>query len=108
MGSFWFAAFGAGESTSLRIYRQGTEEHGQGGREDSEQPSLWELSAAELNTDRPEWQPGQVFVDMQTIKHLVLEGKASNGGFTIDQLTFPPGDCTIRPASASPELVPRA
>ena len=30
---------------------------------------------------------------MRKTFRLVLEGKASNGGFAIDQLTFNPGDC---------------
>ena len=35
----------------------------------------------------------QVAVDMRKTFRLVLEGKASNGGFAIDQMTFNPGDC---------------
>ena len=58
-----------------------------------ERPSLWFLSASSLDTARPEWSPGQVSVDMSRDFRLVLEGKASNGGFAIDQLTFYPGDC---------------
>ena len=75
--SFWFAAFGAGESTSLKIYkyegeaddRMDKDHHdftrqdiseGKDDDEDKAIPSLWELSAAELDTARPEWQPGQV------------------------------------------------
>ena len=30
---------------------------------------------------------------MRKTFRLVLEGKASNGGFAIDQMTFNPGDC---------------
>ena len=54
---------------------------------------LWYLSASELDTARPEWSAGQVAVDMSKDFRLVLEGKASNGGFAIDQLTFNQGDC---------------
>ena len=54
---------------------------------------LWYLSASELDTARPEWSAGQVAVDMNKDFRLVLEGKASNGGFAIDQLTFNSGDC---------------
>ena len=35
-------------------------------------------------------------MDMRKTFRLVLEGKASNGGFAIDQLTFNPGDCPSR------------
>ena len=51
------------------------------------------LSASELDTARPEWSAGQVTVDMTKDFRLVLEGKASNGGFAIDQLEFNPGEC---------------
>ena len=57
---------------------------------------LWYLSASELDTARPEWSAGQVAVDMSKDFRLVLEGKASNGGFAIDQLTFNQGDCASR------------
>ena len=75
--SFWFAAFGAGETTSLKIYkyegeavdRMDKDHHdfhrqdiseGKDEDEDKAIPSLWELSAAALDTARPEWQSGQV------------------------------------------------
>jgi hypothetical protein len=51
------------------------------------------MSAATLNTARPEWLPGQVTVNSQSDFRLVMEGKASNGGFAIDQLVFSPGKC---------------
>ena len=57
---------------------------------------LWYLSASELDTARPEWSAGQVAVDMSKDFRLVLEGKASNGGFAIDQLTFNQGDCASK------------
>ena len=59
------------------------------------------LSASEMDTARPEWFPGQVAVDMSKAFRLVLEGKASNGGFAIDQLTFNPGDCTSKEIKSS-------
>ena len=46
-----------------------------------------------MDTARPEWQPGQVTVQNNRDFRLYLEGKASNGGFAIDQLTFYPGEC---------------
>jgi hypothetical protein len=51
------------------------------------------MSASNLNTARPEWTAGQVAVNSATDFRLVLEGKASNGGFAIDQLVFTPGKC---------------
>lgn len=110
--SFWFAAFGAGETTSLRIYKYDGDAVDFDGKEDdadaSKKLTLWELSAAELDTARPEWQPGQVSVDMRTAFRLVLEGKASNGGFAIDQMTFSPVECSSRPESAITPNSPRA
>ncbi len=46
-----------------------------------------------MNTARPDWQPGQVTVDATSDFRLIMEGKASNGGFAIDQLIFSPGKC---------------
>ena len=54
---------------------------------------IWFLTADSLDTARPEWEPGQVTIDTNRDFRLYLEGKASNGGFAIDQLTFYPGDC---------------
>jgi len=102
--SFWFAAFGAGDSTSLRIYKQtvSAKEFEDEKDDENDKPSLWYLSASELDTARPEWSAGQVAVNMNKDFRLVLEGKASNGGFAIDQLTFNSGDCASRPESAEP------
>ena len=72
---------------------------------------IWFLNAESLDTARPEWQAGQVTLDTVRDFRIYLEvkvffasfflmnmfffvqGKASNGGFAIDQLTFYPGDC---------------
>jgi hypothetical protein len=44
---------------------------------------------------------------MRKTFRLVLEGKASNGGFAIDQLTFNPGDCTSEcPQHLLPVILP--
>ena len=52
------------------------------------------MSASNLNTARPEWMPGQVEVSAASDFRLVMEGKASNGGFAIDQLIFSEGECS--------------
>ena len=51
------------------------------------------LTAESLNTARPEWMAGQVQIGAASDFRLVLEGKATNGGFAIDQLVFTPGKC---------------
>ena len=53
----------------------------------------WILTAESLNTARPEWTAGQVQIGAASDFRLVLEGKATNGGFAIDQLVFTPGKC---------------
>ncbi len=60
---------------------------------------LWVMSASNLNTARPEWTAGQVSVSAASDFRLVLEGKASNGGFAIDQLVFTPGGCKSKEGS---------
>ena len=54
---------------------------------------IWHMSATTLNTARPEWFPGQVTVDSRSDFRVVMEGKATNGGFAIDQLIFSRGKC---------------
>ena len=90
--SFWFAAFGAGDTTSLRIYRQDVK-GGEPNDNDDNSPTIWNMSATTLNTARPDWFSGQVTVNAQSDFRLVLEGKATNGGFAVDQLIFYPGKC---------------
>ena len=59
-------------------------------------PQIWSMSASELNTARPEWMFGQVEMDSTADFRLLMEGKASNGGFAIDQLIFTPGGCSSK------------
>ena len=55
------------------------------------------MTAAELNTARPEWMSGQVDMAVGSSDlRLVIEGKATNGGFAIDQLVFTPGRCSSK------------
>ena len=91
--SFWFAAFGAGDTTSLRIYRQDVKGGEDNNDNDDNSPTIWNMSATTLNTARPDWFSGQVTVNAQSDFRLILEGKATNGGFAVDQLIFYPGKC---------------
>lgn len=117
--SFWFAAFGAGDTTSLKIMKkdlteaESAENETEGDSTDSDDKkdedddesnnnTIWSMSAAELNTARPEWMAGQVDMATNSDFRLTLEGKATNGGFAIDQLVFSPGKCSTRPTSAIP------
>jgi len=95
--SFWFAAFGAGDSTSLRIYQKPVNAANDDDEEDDNKPTIWFLNAETLDTARPEWKPGQVTIENNRDYRIYLEGKASNGGFAIDQLTFYPKECPNRP-----------
>ncbi|XP_023328229.1 MAM and LDL-receptor class A domain-containing protein 1 [Eurytemora carolleeae] len=98
--SFWFAAFGAGESTLLKIYSKDDGEDSE--TEGESDVPIWELNAAKLDTARPDWEPAQVSVNLNRKIRLLIVGEASNGGFAIDQLTFSPGACKVRPESAVP------
>jgi len=102
--SFSYAAFGAGESTLLKIFRK---EVSKGSDEiealgDNDFP-IWELNAADLETARPDWEPAQVSIDSRKDIRLYIVGKASNGGFAIDQITLSKGTCRIRPEEAVPK-----
>jgi hypothetical protein len=47
-----------------------------------------------MDTSRPTWTPAQVPIDTQTDFRIVFEGKATNGGFAIDDIIFSTGSCT--------------
>ncbi|XP_076229736.1 MAM and LDL-receptor class A domain-containing protein 1 isoform X4 [Nomia melanderi] len=95
--TFWFAAFGVEESTTLQIIKINVEE-GKASQEDNgnqEQP-LWSLTAKGFNNPRPVWTAAQVTIDARLPYHLVLRGSASNGGFAIDDIKFQPQTCTSK------------
>ncbi|XP_012264977.2 MAM and LDL-receptor class A domain-containing protein 1-like [Athalia rosae] len=109
--TFWFAAFGVEESTTLRVIRMSTDidennddnekGNGNGNGNEGKEP-LWSLTAKGFNNPRPVWTAAQVTVGNRSPYRLVLEGTASNGGFAIDDIKFQPQACAIRPASALP------
>ncbi|XP_066601033.1 MAM and LDL-receptor class A domain-containing protein 1-like [Prorops nasuta] len=104
--SFWFAAFGVEESTTLRVIKVPAEESSNGSNDGNanaeENNILWSLTAKGFNNPRPVWTPAQVTIDARTPYRLVLEGSASNGGFAIDDVKFQPQACAIRPLAALP------
>ncbi|XP_015520963.2 MAM and LDL-receptor class A domain-containing protein 1-like [Neodiprion lecontei] len=109
--TFWFAAFGVEESTTLRVIRMPVDENGDengngngsGNGYNGKEP-LWSLTAKGFNNPRPVWTAAQVTVENRSPYRLVLEGSASNGGFAVDDIKFQPQACTIRPASAQPVI----
>ncbi|XP_076240452.1 MAM and LDL-receptor class A domain-containing protein 1 [Calliopsis andreniformis] len=102
--TFWFAAFGVEESTTLQIIRVNTEEEQTAEDDDDEKQEqpLWSLTAKGFNNPRPVWTAAQVNIDARVPYRLILRGSASNGGFAIDDIKFQPQSCTIRPAAAQP------
>jgi len=110
--SFWFAAFGAGETTSLRIYRRDAsvndreiDEQADPYDDETNSATIWVMSATNLNTARPEWMSAQVTVNSRSDFKIIMEGKATNGGYAIDQLVFSSGKCSIRPKEANPNFL---
>ncbi|KAK3917197.1 MAM and LDL-receptor class A domain-containing protein 1 [Frankliniella fusca] len=93
--SFWFAAFGQGDSTVLRVLRVD---------EDSKLPEIivWQLNARGLDTARPQWMSAQTTLSANTAFSITLEGVANNGGFAVDDIRVRPGVCQTRPANAKP------
>ncbi|XP_015605831.1 MAM and LDL-receptor class A domain-containing protein 1 [Cephus cinctus] len=107
--TFWFAAFGVEESTTLRIIKigvdDGANENKNGnanGNGDSERELLWSLTAKGFNNPRPVWTAAQVTIEARAPYRLILEGSASNGGFAIDDIKFQSQACPIRPVAAQP------
>ena len=52
------------------------------------------MSATSFNTARPEWMSAQVTVNSRSDFKIIMEGKATNGGYAIDQLVFSSGKCS--------------
>ncbi|CAL8109886.1 unnamed protein product [Orchesella dallaii] len=98
--SFWYAGFGAGESTVLRVLTAEPKSPDSDSSDDDEGTQVWKLTAANLNTQSPIWRPAQVSMDGSNPMRIILEGQANNGGFAIDDISFHPGECTIRPKEA--------
>ncbi|XP_078033852.1 MAM and LDL-receptor class A domain-containing protein 1 [Augochlora pura] len=101
--TFWFAAFGVEESTTLQVIKMNAEEE-QGVPNDTgnQEQTLWSLTAKGFNNPRPVWTAGQVTIDARVPYHLILRGSASNGGFAIDDIKFQPQTCATRPTAAQP------
>ncbi|XP_076183248.1 MAM and LDL-receptor class A domain-containing protein 1 isoform X1 [Ptiloglossa arizonensis] len=102
--TFWFAAFGVEESTTLQVIKANIEDEQNDENESNgnqEQP-LWSLTAKGFNNPRPVWTAAQVTMDARVPYHLILRGSASNGGFAIDDIKFQPQSCAIRPVAAQP------
>ena len=66
---------------------------------------IWKLSGSKLDTARSDWVAGQVEVNSASDFTLVMEGKATNGGFAIDQLVFTPGRCKRKCASNTDNIM---
>ncbi|KAL1130358.1 hypothetical protein AAG570_013296 [Ranatra chinensis] len=92
--SFWYAAFGAGDSALMQVMRQDN------GSSNNDLEKIWSLEAKNMDTTRPLWMPAQVTVESGTNFHIILEGQATNGGFAVDDITFTPGVCPTRPDKA--------
>ncbi|CAG7819888.1 unnamed protein product [Allacma fusca] len=102
--SFWYSAFGAGDSTQLRVLVQEvrtSSDPDSSGDESEATQQIWRLTAVDLDTVRPEWRAAQVAFNGGTAKRIILEGKANNGGFAVDDASFHPGECPTRPPEAS-------
>ncbi|XP_006560272.2 MAM and LDL-receptor class A domain-containing protein 1 [Apis mellifera] len=100
--TFWFAAFGVEESTTLQIIKMNTDKEISNNEENDEKQQLWSLTAKGFNNPRPVWTAAQVTIDARVPYRLILKGSANNGGFAIDDIKFQPQSCIIRPAAAQP------
>lgn len=104
--TFWFAAFGVEESTSLRIIKVSVEgDKGSDDEESEDKELLWHLTAKGFNNIRPSWVAAQFAIEARAPYRLILEGTASNGGFAIDDIKFQPEACMTRPAKAQPATI---
>jgi hypothetical protein len=54
---------------------------------------MWNMTAGGYDSSRPNWTPAQFTVDARSSFKIILEGKASNGGFAVDDIKTQPGTC---------------
>ncbi|XP_026667146.1 MAM and LDL-receptor class A domain-containing protein 1-like [Ceratina calcarata] len=100
--TFWFAAFGVEESTTLQVIKMNVDEESGNDENGKQDQPLWSLTAKGFNNPRPVWTAAQVTIDARVSYRLILRGSASNGGFAIDDIKFQPQTCGIRPIDALP------
>ncbi|XP_069156146.1 MAM and LDL-receptor class A domain-containing protein 1 isoform X2 [Procambarus clarkii] len=106
--TFWYAYFGASESTKLKVTRESYDKAAEEDKRTGTPVELWVLEAKTVGTQRPEWQFGQVEVDASTDYRVSVVGMATNGGFAIDDIKTYKGACRIRPTAANPTTPPAA
>ncbi|XP_075219109.1 MAM and LDL-receptor class A domain-containing protein 1-like isoform X2 [Lycorma delicatula] len=92
--SFWYAAFGAGDSALMQIIRH---DNSSG---DVATEKVWSLEAKNMDTTRPTWLHAQVTLESSSEFRIIIEGQATNGGFALDDFSFSPGSCPTRPTNA--------
>ncbi|XP_069937459.1 MAM and LDL-receptor class A domain-containing protein 1-like, partial [Cherax quadricarinatus] len=91
--TFWYAYFGASESTKLKVTRELYNKDATEGNSTGSPVELWVLEATTIGTQRPEWQYGQVEVDASADYRVSVVGMATNGGFAIDDIKTYNGSC---------------
>ncbi|KAK3871532.1 hypothetical protein Pcinc_023337 [Petrolisthes cinctipes] len=100
--SFWYAYFGASDTTKLKVVRESYDRTAEEENRFGEPVELWTVDAQNIGAQRPEWQFGQVQVDASADYRISLVGMASNGGFAIDDIKTYGGSCGHRPPRAVP------
>ncbi|KDR22154.1 Apical endosomal glycoprotein [Zootermopsis nevadensis] len=95
--TFWYAAFGAGDTTRLHVFKADP-----GSSAGQMVTLLWKMTADGYDSSHPTWTPAQFTVDARSPFVIMLKGRASNGGFAVDDIKTFPGTCKTRPAQAEP------
>ncbi|XP_071534110.1 MAM and LDL-receptor class A domain-containing protein 1-like [Panulirus ornatus] len=106
--TFWYAYFGASESTKLKLIREAYDKTADEDQKAGNPVELWVLEAANSGTQRPEWHYAQVAVDASSDYRVSIMGMATNGGFAIDDIKTYSGSCGTRPENANPSVTEEA
>ncbi|XP_047739184.1 MAM and LDL-receptor class A domain-containing protein 2 isoform X2 [Hyalella azteca] len=99
--SFWYAAFGSGSTTSLKVLQVLPDS-----TDSITGETLWKLEVLAGLQARPEWKFAQVPIPASNDFRITFEGMASNGGFAIDDIKIYKDTCLIRPREANPLYKP--
>ncbi|XP_043230103.1 MAM and LDL-receptor class A domain-containing protein 1-like [Amphibalanus amphitrite] len=98
--SFWYASLSRSATATLSVVSQPVPAEGQEVNPDDEQ-TLWTLGAEEVD-EEVTWRHGEVQMDASRPLRVVFEGRATDFGFALDDISLRRAACRIRPAEADP------
>ncbi|XP_037070562.1 MAM and LDL-receptor class A domain-containing protein 2-like [Pollicipes pollicipes] len=99
--AFWYAALSRAPTATLNVVRQMVPAEGQEPSGDDDRV-VWSLTAKQTDEPAVTWRHGEVQVDASDRVRVVFEGRATDFGFALDDISLRAGSCRTRPPEANP------